>query len=307
MIHFDPNRDIPDLSGKVILVTGGNVGLGKETITQLSKHNPAHIYLGARSESKALAAIEDIKKNVPNAAPITFLEIDLASFESIKRAAKEFLSKSQSLHLLINNAGIMACPAGVTKEGYEIQFGTNHMGHALLTKLLLPTLLQTAKSGPDKDVRIVSLSSMAENWVPGDLYNFKDIKTDMASKGTFARYGASKLANIHHAKALAKRYPELRCIAVHPGRVGTNITSGPAASWPIIRPLIGIACWLILDSVEEGARNQIWAAVSPEAESGVFYWPVGVVGKDSAKATDEDLADKLWEWTEQELNQHSYF
>ncbi|KAK2041458.1 retinol dehydrogenase [Colletotrichum somersetense] len=305
MVRFDANTDIPDLSGKVILVTGGNIGLGKETIAQFSKHNPAHIYLAARNEAKARAAIEDIKKAVPNAAPITFLEIDLTSFESIKRAAKEFLSKSETLHILVNNAGIMAWPPGTTKEGYEIQFGTNHMGHALLTKLLLPTLKHTAKTSPDKDVRIVSLSSAAENWVPSDLYNFDDLKTDMASTGTWARYGASKVANIHHSRALAKRYPEIRCISVHPGAVNTNLSSGPVASWPLIKPVVGIVSWLAFSTVANGARNQIWASVSPDAESGVFYWPVGVKGKDSKHAKNEELSERLWEWTEKELEAYT--
>ncbi|GKT53032.1 retinol dehydrogenase [Colletotrichum tofieldiae] len=305
MARLNTNTDIPDLSGKVIVVTGGNIGLGKETITQFSKHNPAHIYLAARSESKALAAIEDIKNTVPNAAPITFLEVDLTSFESIKRAAKEFRSKSETLHILVNNAGIMAWPPSTTKEGYEIQFGTNHMGHALLTKLLLPTLQHTAKTSPDKDVRIVSLSSAAEKWVPSDLYNFDDLKTDMASTGTWSRYGASKIANIHHARALAKRYPEIRCISVHPGVVSTNLTSGLAASWPIIKPIMGILSWLTLSSVADGAKNQIWASVSPDAETGVFYWPVGVKGKDSKHAKNEELSEKLWEWTEKELEPYT--
>ncbi|KAF9872684.1 retinol dehydrogenase [Colletotrichum karsti] len=305
MVRFDSNKDIPDLSGKVIIVTGGNIGLGKETITQLSKRNPAHIYLAARSKSKALAAIDDIKKEVPNAAPITFLELDLASFESVKRAAKEFLSKEERLHLLINNAGIMAWPAGLTKEGYEVQFGTNHMGHALFTKLLLPTLQKTAKSDKDKDVRIISLSSAAEAWPPRDVYNFEQLKTDMAANGTWERYGASKLANIHHSRALAKRYPELRCISVHPGAVSTNLGNQLMASWPLFKPLIYGALWLITKSVNEGAKNQLWAAVSPDAKTGVFYWPVGVTGKDSKLAKDDELAEKLWDWTEKELASHA--
>lgn len=114
MVPFNPDKDIPDLSGKVILVTGGNVGLGKQTILQLSKHNPAHIFLAARTESKALAAIEDIRKAVPDAAPITYLNLDLTSFDSIKKAAKDFHAQSQQLHILINNGGIMATPAGTT-------------------------------------------------------------------------------------------------------------------------------------------------------------------------------------------------
>ncbi|KAF6838778.1 retinol dehydrogenase [Colletotrichum plurivorum] len=308
MVRFDSNKDIPDLSGKVLIVTGGNVGLGKETITQLSKRNPARIYLAARTESKALAAIEDVKKQVPNAAPITFLKLDLTSFESIKHAAKEFLAKEQSLHILINNAGIMACPPGTTEEGYEIQFGTNHMGHALLTKLLLPTLLKTAKSGGGSaggsDVRIVNLSSAAENWPPSNPYDPAELKSDMSSMTTWARYGGSKLANIHHARALARRHPELRCIAVHPGAVATNLTSGPIASWPLLGPLISIGTWLIATSVHNGAKNQLWAATSPEAKSGVFYWPVGVEGRESKLAKDDELMEKLWEWTEKELEAH---
>ncbi|WDK16715.1 retinol dehydrogenase [Colletotrichum graminicola] len=271
----------------------------------LIKIKKTHIYLAARNEAKALAAIEDIKKAVPKAAPITFLEIDLTSFESIKRAANEFRSKSETLHILVNNAGIMAWPPSTTKEGYEIQFGTNHMGHALLTKLLLPTLQHTAQTSPDKDVRIVSLSSVGENWVPSDLYNFDDLKTDMASTGTWARYGASKVANIHHSRALAKRYPEIRCISVHPGSVNTNLTSGLEASWPLIKPILGIFAPLVLSSVADGAKNQIWASVSPDAESGVFYWPVGVKGRDSKHAKNEELSEKLWEWTEKELEAYT--
>ncbi|KAH6984286.1 hypothetical protein BKA56DRAFT_614035 [Ilyonectria sp. MPI-CAGE-AT-0026] len=144
MPKFNPDKDIPNLSGKVILVTGGNNGLGKETVLQLSKHEPAHIFLAARSEAKALPAIEEMCKAVPDAAPITFIPLDLASFDSIKQAAASFKAQSSQLHVLINNAGIMGTPAGTTKEGYEVQFGTNYVGHALLTKLLLPMLDKNA-------------------------------------------------------------------------------------------------------------------------------------------------------------------
>ena len=133
---FDPSSDISDLSGKVALVTGGNAGLGKETVLQLANHSPSQLYLAARTQSKAEAAIRDIKATVPN-ANITFLELDLASLKSVQRASETFLASSDRLDLLINNAGIMAQPEGLTTDGYELQFGTNHMGHALLTKRLL--------------------------------------------------------------------------------------------------------------------------------------------------------------------------
>ncbi|KAF1957876.1 retinol dehydrogenase [Byssothecium circinans] len=306
MPTFDLDKDIPDLSGKVILVTGGNIGLGKETVLQLSKHKPAHIFLAARSESKALAAIEDIRKAVPDAAPITYLNLDLGSFDSIKRAASDFHAKSQRLHILINNAAISATQAGTTKEGYEIQFGTNHVGHALLTKLLLPTLKKTAAAATaPQDVRIVTVAAAAEKFSPfTESYDCDKLKTDMASTPTFTRYGISKLANVHYARALSRRHPEIKSVSLHPGFVNTNLASGLAASWPILKlilPFLG----LFLTNVSTGAKNQLWAAVSPEVKSGEFYFPVGVTGKGSKHSYDQGLEEQLWEWTEKELEEHA--
>jgi len=173
----------------------GNIGLGRETIHQLSKHNPSHIYLGARNKAKADATISELKSLVPN-AHISLLELDLTSFESIKRAAHTFNQTSSKLDVLFNNAGIMATPPGQTREGYELQFGTNHVGHALLTKLLLPKLKETAFK-PGSDVRIINLSSSAHHWAPKEGYLLDQVKTDMKATSTWARYGQSKLANIH--------------------------------------------------------------------------------------------------------------
>ncbi|RYP51313.1 hypothetical protein DL768_003317 [Monosporascus sp. mg162] len=306
MPSFNPNRDIPDLSGKVILVTGGNVGLGKETILQLSKHNPAHIFLAARTKSKALAAIEDIRNAVPGAAPITYLNLDLTSFDSIKKAVTEFHAQSQQLHILINNAGILATPAGTTNEGYEIQFGTNHMGHALLTKLLLPTLEKTAAATtPPQDVRIINVASSEETRSPAtNTYDFNKLKTDMASTSILVRYGISKLANIHHARALSRRHPDIRSISVHPGFVNTDLKNGMGTIWPLINPLLPLI-GVFSTNVSSGTKNQLWAAVSPDAKSGEFYFPVGVTGKGSKQSCDKALEDALWDWTEKELEGHA--
>ncbi|KAK8085088.1 hypothetical protein PG997_006359 [Apiospora hydei] len=308
-MKFDFDKDVPDLTGKIILVTGGNVGLGKETIYQLAKHRPAHIYLAARSAAKAQEAIKDIQQRAPDAAPITFLECDLSSFDSIKSAAANFLSQSSELHILINNAGIMACPPGKTKEGYEIQFGTNHMGHAQLTKLLLPTLLKTAEKAPEGAVRIVSLSSMGEAFAAKDPYADADtrLKSDLASLSTWTRYGIAKLANVHHSRALAQRYPSLRCVAVHPGAVRTELTRGPLATYSAFSLIMTPLHWLAtfaMTPVSEGAKNQVWAAVSPDAQSGHFYYPVAVDGKASAQAKDDKLCEQLWAWMEKELEAH---
>ncbi|KAH7233802.1 retinol dehydrogenase [Fusarium redolens] len=305
MPTFDLDKDIPDLSGKIILVTGGNTGLGKETVLQLSKHKPAHIFLAARSEFKALAAIEDIRKAVPNAAPITYLNLDLESFDSIKKAATDFHAKSQQLHILINNAAISATPAGTTKEGYEIQFGTNHIGHALLTKLLLPILKKTAAATPPQDVRIVTVAAAAETFSAfTESYDFDKLKTDMASTPTFTRYGISKLANVHYARALSRRHPEIKSVSLHPGFVNTNLSSGLAASWPILKPIL-LFFGLFLSNVSTGVKNQLWVSVSPEVKSGEFYFPVGVAGCGSKHSYDRDLEEQLWEWTEEELEKHA--
>ncbi|OAL42726.1 retinol dehydrogenase [Pyrenochaeta sp. DS3sAY3a] len=302
MPSFNPNRDIPDLSGKVILVTGGNNGLGKETVLQLSKHNPAHIFLGARSEAKALKAINEIRRVAPESAKITFLQLDLASLQSVKQAATSFLAQSSQLHLLINNAGIMATPPGTTKDGYEEQFGTNHMGHALLTQLLLPTLKDTATAtAPPQDVRIITLSSLSEAWAPpAETYSFDKLKTDFASISTSARYGISKIANVHYAAELARHHPEIRSVSVHPGLVNTGLMNSITIGRPYLKPIIPIV-GLFVTQVAAGARNQLWAATSNDAKSGEFYHPVGVSGKGSELSKSERLAKELWEWTNKEL------
>ena len=189
---FRPDHDIPDLSDKVILVTGGNAGLGFETIKHLAKHRPAHIYLAARSAEKAEKAIQDIRQSEDATAPISFLPLDLSSFDSIKSAVAKLQQSESRLDILINNAGIMMTAEGLTQEGYETQFGTNVMGHALLTQLLLPILTQTASIS---EVRVVTLSSASEAMAPSDIYKFDELKSTMSNRSTQARYCISKIGN----------------------------------------------------------------------------------------------------------------
>ena len=301
---FNPDRDVPDLSGKVILVTGGNTGLGFEAIYQLSNHNPAHIYLAARSEPKATEAIERLRARNPKAGPITFLNLDLGSFASITAAAAKFRSMSNRLDILINNAGIMAVSEGLTEDGYEIQFGTNHLGPALFTKLLLPTLKATVNKSPD--VRVVFVTSELEKMAPKRSYLFDLMKTTLPKISTWARYGQSKLATVHYAEALAMHNPEIKFLSVHPGVISTNL-SGPVLenSNFLTAMLFRVAMKFITVRIEEGTLNHLWAAVSPAAKSGVFYFPVGVKGRGSALSKDSELRDRLWEWTERELKSYA--
>ncbi|KAM0540653.1 hypothetical protein ACHAPJ_013546 [Fusarium lateritium] len=302
---FNPATDIPSLSGKVILVTGGNIGLGKQSIIEYARHNPAQIWLAARDLAKAEAAVTDIRTAVPG-APITILKLDLTSVESVKEAAATFLSTATRLDILMLNAGIMATPPGLTKEGYEIQFGTNHVGHVLLTKLLLPLLVKTAAE-PQTDVRVVVLSSHAHNVAPAGGIDFNSLKSEATHFNTWTRYGQSKLANALFARSLARRYPQLRVSSLTPGNVDTNLASTWLDSSLLLRaaklvffPVLRV----FVSTVEQGALNQLWASVSDSVVSGEYYAPVGIHGKASQLATDDQLADRLWEWTEKELESY---
>lgn len=282
----------------------GNTGLGKESVLELAKHNPKEIFLAARTQSKAEAAIEDIKKEVPNAA-VTYLHLDLTDFASIETAAKTFQSKSDRLDILLNNAGIMAVPYSKTAQGYEIQFGTNHMGHALLTKLLLPTLTKTAEV-PGSDVRIINLSSAGHQLAPsgGIIYDQDKLET----YNTWGRYGQSKLANILHARILAKQYPQITSAAVHPGVILTDLYATQKESNFIMKWGLWAVGGLAMGDPKSGALNQLWASTAPkeEVQKSIFWNPVAKASTGSSYAKNENLAEKLWEYTEEELKKHGY-
>jgi NAD(P)-dependent dehydrogenase (short-subunit alcohol dehydrogenase family) len=300
-VDFQPDRDIPDLGNQVIIVTGGNVGLGLETIRQLAKHNPAQIFLAARSREKAEAVIQEIRRSDPKASPITFLPLDLASFDSVKSAVATFLKAESRLDILINNAGVMMLPEGLTKDGYEIQFGTNVMGHALLTQLLLPTLIHTAKLNPQ--TRVVALSSASEGVGADGVWDLKTLKTPMSEIHTTKRYGRSKLGNIHYASALARCYDgQLKVVSVHAGMVATNLHHSSDGTF--LKPFLNIAVSLFATPVDKGARSQLWAAVSPDIAQGEFYAPVGQVAKSSKASRNQELSEKLWGWIQAELKDH---
>ena len=272
--------------------------MGKETIDQLAAHKPSHIYLAARTPSKGEAAVASVKKAVPQAC-VTYLPLDLASFESIRSAAETFGSQSDRLDVLINNAGVMATPAGTTSEGYEIQFGTNHVGHALLTKLLLPKLLSTAEK-PDSDVRIINVTSEGHRLAPSGGLLFD--KTKLDSQGTWARYGQSKLANILFTTELARRHPSITSVAVHPGVILTDLY-GPNQQSSVLMRIFLTVVGSFLGKPSTGAKNQLWAATTAKSEltSGTYYTPIGSASGGSGYARDGKLASSLWDWTETEF------
>ncbi|KAI8270556.1 hypothetical protein K4K58_009893 [Colletotrichum sp. SAR11_239] len=292
-------EDIPELKDQVIIVTGGNAGLGFETVKQLASRNAARIYLAARSQEKAEQAIKDIQTANSAAKNISFLKLDLASLESVKAAASAFLSQETRLDILINNAGIMMTAEGLTKDGYEIQFGTNVVGPALFTQLLLPTMRETSKL--NRETRVVMLGSASHSMAPSDVYNFAEFRTTMPNRATTQRYTISKLADLHYAKALAEREQSVKIIPVHPGMVATNLHHASAGFF--LRPFL-YAAIAFATSVEKGALSQIWAAVSPEAKSGQYYGPVGKAESGSKASQNRELQEALFAYIQTELEGH---
>ncbi len=278
----------------------GTAGLGKETVTALAKHNPSQIFFSGRSSSKASTVIDRIKANIPN-AKISFIECDFTSLEAVAKGADDFISKSPRLDILICNAGVMALPPELTKDGYEIQFGTNHMAHALLIKKLLPILLKTAAE-PKSDVRVVFLTSAGfRNHPPGGIA-FKDLKTtqDTGAFGSWMRYGQSKLANVLYPAELARRYPNITTASVHPGMGNTALVTDLPLSK---RLMVYLGNFGKPKMPSEIIDTQIWAATGDKSaiQSGAYYEPIGVLGKHTKDSNSEKLAGELWDWTQKEL------
>lgn len=213
--------------------------------------------------------------------------------------------------MLLNNAGVMALPYRETAEGYEIQFGTNYVGHFLLTRLLLPALEAAAESAPAGAVRIVNLSSVGHNAA------FRGVKLDdlpahLKNATLIERYGIAKLANILHARELARRNPKIVSVSAHPGVVMSGLYDTMIGSNPLLKAGFR-AMQMVATSVPDGALNQLFCATGPvnPEDSGTYYTPVGTKAVDAwymyrpgKLALDDDLALRLWEWSEQEVCKH---
>ncbi|KAL5002996.1 NAD(P)-binding protein [Aspergillus recurvatus] len=300
---FTPKKDIPQLNGKFILVTGANAGLGKAAVAEFCRHQPSQVWLAARSPDKARAAADEIERLIPDAL-IKLLNLDLSSFDSFNEAAKLVLQESSRLDILMLNTGIMATAPGLTRDCYKVQFSTNHLGHALLTKLLISLLEKIARDRAA--VCVVRVSSHGHHYAPTGGFLFDTLKTQAARLTAFERCGQSKLANILWERQLVKLYPQFTVAAVHPGVVKTNLLSGATDAPLLFRAVFGAAHVLGLkSSVETGVKNQLWASVSKDVVSGNYYEPVGAGRRESAYGQDDKLAEEIWRWTENELREHA--
>lgn len=293
---FDPSRDIPDLSGRVVLVTGGK-GIGGATVKLLAEHNPARIYVCARSRPSDL--IDALATTHPQ-VEIIFYPMDLSSLESVKKYAGELTNSTDRLDMLFLNSGISTTSPALTEEGYQSQFGINHLGHALLTQLLMPTMLRTRREQKEADVRVMVTSSAAHIDVWGKGFDPDNVRDANAYGSAITRYGHSKLVNILFARGLAQKYPSIVSTSYHPGVVKTEIWSKDEGNpWfmALMRPFVA----MFGRSVENGAWTGLFLATQEEVENGAYYEPVGVKKAGSKPSQDQNEAEKLWSWTEKEL------
>ncbi|KAF5337983.1 hypothetical protein D9758_014325 [Tetrapyrgos nigripes] len=291
-------KDMPDLSGKVIIVTGGNTGIGKETVKALLEHN-AKVYLAARSRAKAEAAIEELRKETGREA--IWLQLDLADLASVKAAATEFSSKESELHVLFNNAGVMAPKIeDLTTQGYDLQFGTNVLGHFYFTKLLLPILLSTARRSPDGKARIVNTSSNAHtgcNKLNHD--SFRDGTVRRKMSGLMDLYAQSKLGKVMFSNELARRYGDQGIVStsLHPGVLATDLQR----TFP--KPLKMVMDTFFFRPVAMGALTQLYAGTSIEGAelNGKYLTAWARMSKASAASDDVEECKKMWKWLDEQV------
>jgi len=257
---------MPDQTGSIALVTGANSGLGLESARALLAKG-ATVVLACRSLAKAEQAQQELLAAGSSASfqdRLEPLELDLADLESVARAADQVAACHSRLDLLLNNAGVMAPPRTLTRQGFELQFGVNHLGHFALTRRLLPLLL--ASPGP----RVVQVTSGAQYF--GQL-DFEDLQGERRYD-RWKAYGQSKLANVVFAQELQRRYPQLRSAAAHPGLARTNLQpTSVAANGSQLERLAYRLMGPLFQSAAQGALPQLFALTAPEAEPGGHYGP----------------------------------
>ncbi|KAK6130075.1 hypothetical protein DH2020_036202 [Rehmannia glutinosa] len=290
-----------DGSGLTAIVTGASSGIGTETTRVLALCG-VHVIMAVRNVDIGKKVKETIIKEIPE-AKIDVMELDLGSFASVRKFASEYNSSSLPLNLLINNAGVMAPPFMLSQDNIELQFATNHLGHFLLTNLLLDTMKNTARES-QKEGRIVNVSSSGHNYAYREGIRFDKIN-DSSSYNTVFAYGQSKLANILHANELARRLKEegveITANSLHPGAIATNllrhhgIIEGEALTHFYIKK---INKSLKMIEMSQGAATTCYVALHPQVK-GVSgeYFADSNIAKRSSLASDTDLAKKLWDFS----------
>ncbi len=295
--------DVPDQAGRVAVVTGSNTGIGYEAAAVLADHG-AHVVLAVRNLDKGKAAIETIKAASPR-ADVALQELDLSALDSVRAAADALCSAYPRIDLLINNAGVMWTPKQTTRDGFELQFGTNHLGHFALTGLVLDHLL------PVQGSRVVTVSSLAHRIRAA--IHFDDLQWEH-SYSRIGAYGQAKLANLLFTydlqRRLAAKGAPTIAVAAHPGGSNTELARNLPA---VFRPAEKILGPLLFQNAAMGALPTLRAATDPAVQGGQYYGPDGFAEqrghpklvKSSGQSHDESLQRRLWTVSE-ELTGVSY-
>ena len=300
-------EQIPSQAGKTALITGANSGIGYQAALELARHG-AHVLLGCRNEAKGRAALNRLQRESPGASA-EVVELDMASLASIRAFAAAFIGRGVVLDLLINNAGVMALPKReLTEDGFERQFGTNHLGHFALTGLLLPALL--AAPAP----RVVTVASLAHR--TGKI-EFDNLQSERSYNGKgWDAYNASKLANILFAKELDRRaraaHSRLLSLAVHPGVSTTSIFANGPGAMSLKAIAVKVLAPVLMQNDKAGALPTLYAATSPNAHGGEYIGPDGfqelkgspVVVQPRPQALDVAVGGRLWTVSEELTGVH---
>lgn len=270
----------PRLDGKVAIITGANTGIGRVTARELARRG-AHVFLACRSEERAQGALQEVRDMCGVNARAEFIQLDLGDLGSVRRSAEEFLSRGLPLHLLIANAGL-AGQKGMTASGFELTFGTCHVGHFLLTRLLLERMKNTGSA------RFVAVASKAHRHAKG--IDFAAVREPTKSIGGVKEYAVAKLANILFVKELRRRLEGtgVTSYAVHPGVVASDIwRSAPRPIRSILKPF--------MLSTEEGAATSLYCATDPSvAYHNGLYYDNCQIAESSEVSQDKVLAARLW-------------
>jgi len=289
--------DIPDQSGRVAVVTGANTGLGYWTAEMLADKG-AHVVLAVRNLDKGKDAVEAITAKSPK-ADVALQQLDLTSLDDIRKAAEELRAAHERIDLLINNAGVMYTDKATTKDGFELQFGTNHLGHFAFTGLLLDRLL------PVQGSRVVTVSSVGHRIIAK--IHFDDLQWER-SYNRVAAYGQAKLANLMFTyelqRRLAAKGAPTVALAAHPGGSDTELTRNIPR---LLKPVVDVVWSTFTQSAEMGALPTVRAATDPSAQGGQYYGPDGLgeqrgypkVVKSSKQSHDEAIQRRLWTVSEE--------
>lgn len=293
---------IPNQAGRTFLVTGANSGLGYVTTRELARHG-AHVIMAFRNQAKGSQAVSKLRAEVPDAS-IEPHQVDISDLDAVAAFADQLNAGGTRINVLVNNAGIMMPPRSLSKQGFESQFATNHLGHFALTGLLLSGLRQAA------DARVVTVTSSLHR---SGFIHFEDLngETKYSPSGYYAQ---SKFANVLFALELDRRLRAagipVRSLLAHPGYSATNLQStGPRG---LLNFALKFGNLVLAQKVDMGALNQLYAATSPDVQSGQFFGPGGpgesrgypTLVQPVASALDEQTAARLWDLSEELTGVH---